>query len=223
MNEQPAPPTGPSGGRRDRSTAHRRRKETWRSRRRQHAAQAAAAAAHDARVAELMVRAIQQQVDQEGLQPSAARDARVAELTVRAIQAQLEVRNTPCPHFSHNPTFFWDGSTRGGRSRGRGRGRGRHVRGGGGSGRDADREGGRSGYDRMGGHGPVHGAGVGDAGQQNPPGNQLPTHQLPGHQLVREPAPGDGPRLWTRFHTLEEMAGKNDSLLSHPLQSSQRL
>ncbi|KAJ5614940.1 Craniofacial development protein 1/Bucentaur [Penicillium hordei] len=214
MSEQ-LPPSGPGGGRHDvGSTAQRRRKEAWRSMHRQNAPQVAAQTAHDARIAALIVRAVQHQVDQEGFQPSAARDARAAELTVRAIEAQVNLR-------IEQDFGARGGSVRGDQFRGRGRGQGRgdmqgghHGRGGGGGGgRDATREGGRGGYNRRGSYGAAYRAGVVDAGRQNPPSDQVRIHQHSGHQVVRGVAP-TGPRSWTRHQTrLEDMAGKSNLLL----------
>ncbi|KAJ5970216.1 uncharacterized protein N7479_000134 [Penicillium vulpinum] len=229
MNEQgrPPPPPGRDGnrdGKRDGgNTAPRRRKEAWRMKRRQNAAHAAAE--HDARLAELMARAIQQQVDQERIQPSPARDERIAVLTYHAVRAQL------------NQEFNARGdSARGRRARnwrlGRGdiRGRngrsdrsdrsglgglgGRSHRGSRGGGADATQGGGRGGRGGRGshdgrepssGHGAAHsGAGAGDASQQN----------LPTQQQVHGPSQVYGPQYWTRLHTIQaDMAGQNNFLL----------
>ncbi|KAJ5188079.1 hypothetical protein N7491_004404 [Penicillium cf. griseofulvum] len=126
-----------SGGH-DGSTAQRDRKEAWYFRRRQTAAQADAEYA--ARTAELMVRAIQEQVNQEGIQAADARDSRIAELTARAIEAQV----------TH------EFNARGTSDRGQGDMRGGHVgrahgdmRGSHGGRARGDMRGGRGGYGRV--------------------------------------------------------------------------
>ncbi|KAF7519024.1 hypothetical protein PCG10_010391 [Penicillium crustosum] len=208
---QQRPPSGAGGGRHDGGRlAQRRCNEAWRSMDRQNAAQAAAQAVQDARVIELVARAIQHRVDQEGFQPSPARDARVAELIVRALDAHVDLRREQ--NFSARGSSFRGGRGRGdmqGGRRGRGRGRG-----GGRGGRSRDstreagrgrydhrcghgaattREGGRGGYDHRYGHDAAHRAGVFDAGRQNPPSDQVTTRQHSGHQVVRQAAPS-GPR-----------------------------
>ncbi|OQE14653.1 hypothetical protein PENFLA_c036G00998 [Penicillium flavigenum] len=54
---------------------------------------------------QIIVQVINQQVDHEGIPPSAARDARVAELIARAVQAQVSVSFTPSP-ISTDPNLF---------------------------------------------------------------------------------------------------------------------
>ncbi|CAI7649668.1 unnamed protein product [Penicillium viridicatum] len=207
MSEQ-LPPSGPGGGRHDGDRYDGGKKRSMhRQNAAQHADQAAAQVSHDARVAALIVQAVQHQVDREGFRPSPARDARVAELTVRALDAQVDLRREQ--DFNAR-----GGLVRGGRSWGRGRGRGRGRgdmqggrRGRGGGGRHkTTREGGRGGYDHRGGYGTAYRAGIVDAGEQNPRSDQVLTQQHPGHQVVREAA-SSGPWSWTGHQTrLEDMA-----------------
>ncbi|KUM57154.1 hypothetical protein ACN42_g10040 [Penicillium freii] len=193
MSEQ-LPPSGPGGGRHDggrhdddRHDGDRYDGGNKRSMHRQNAAQdadqAAAQISHDARVAALIVQAVQHQVDQEGFRPSPARDARVAELTVRALDAQVDLRRES----------------------------GRRGRGGGG--RHTTREGGRGGYYHRGGYGTAYRAGIVDAGQQNPRSDQVLTQQYPGHQVVREAASSGPWSWTGHQTRLEDMAGKSDLLL----------